>query len=194
MNKANEFKYKEQIVIGIFSSVIGLFTAWDLFVDAGMGTTINHIILEGLVVLCALAIFFRVIYLIFKNERDSNQLIQAELSQRMQSMQLESIKLREDNKKYKEESEKLIKGIGAIIDGQFDKWGLSKSEKEVALLLLKGLSHKEISEIRNTSEKTIRQQSSQVYQKSNLEGRAQLSAFFLEDLLLPNDASENQQL
>lgn len=183
----NEIKYKEQIVIGIFSSVIGLFTAWDLFVDAGMGTTINHIILEGLVVLCALVILIRVIFTIFRTERQANKIIQAELSLKMQSMQMESLKLREDNKKYKEASEKLLKGIGSIIDDQFDKWELTKSEKEVALLLLKGLSHKEISEIRATSEKTIRHQSSQVYQKSNLEGRAQLSAFFLEDLLLPSN-------
>ncbi len=52
-------------------------------------------------------------------------------------------------------------------------------------MLLKGLSHKEISEIRSTSETTIRQQALAVYRKSGLRSRAELSAFFLEDLLLP---------
>jgi DNA-binding NarL/FixJ family response regulator len=50
-------------------------------------------------------------------------------------------------------------------------------------LLLKGLSHKEIANLRSTSEATIRQQAASIYQKSSLSGRAALSAFFLEDLL-----------
>lgn len=49
--------------------------------------------------------------------------------------------------------------------------------------MLKGFSHKEIARIRSTSEATIRQQAAAIYQKSNLGGRAALSAFFLEDLL-----------
>lgn len=179
---------KEQLVIALFSIATGLFTAWDLFIDSGMGTTINHIVLEGFIVLCSVAIFLRVMYLLFKREREKNLLIQSNLTKQVQAMTLESLRLREDNKKYKEESQKLLKGIGEIIDSQFDKWSLSKSEKDVAILLLKGLSHKEIAEIRETSEKTIRHQSSQIYAKSGLEGRAQLSAFFLEDLLLPNSS------
>ena len=68
---------------------------------------------------------------------------------------------------------------------QINRWGLSVSEKEIALLLLKGLSHKEIAEVRNTAERTARQQAQAVYDKSGLAGRAQLSAFFLKDLLAP---------
>jgi DNA-binding NarL/FixJ family response regulator len=55
----------------------------------------------------------------------------------------------------------------------------------VGLLLLKGLSHKEVSEVRKTSETTIRQQALAIYRKAGLRSRAELSAFFLEDLLLP---------
>jgi DNA-binding NarL/FixJ family response regulator len=55
----------------------------------------------------------------------------------------------------------------------------------VALLLLKGLAHKEIADARETSERTVRQQSLAIYRKAGLSGRAELSAFFLEDLLLP---------
>jgi len=47
------------------------------------------------------------------------------------------------------------------------------------------VSLKEIAEFRSRSEKTVRQQASSVYSKANLENRASLSAFFLEDLLLP---------
>ena len=39
--------------------------------------------------------------------------------------------------------------------------------------------------IRDTSEATIRQQALAIYRKSGLRSRSELSAFFLEDLLLP---------
>jgi hypothetical protein len=52
-------------------------------------------------------------------------------------------------------------------------------------LLLKGLTHKEIAEARSTTETTIRQQALALYRKSGLRSRAELSAFFLEDLLRP---------
>jgi DNA-binding NarL/FixJ family response regulator len=82
-----------------------------------------------------------------------------------------------------------VDGLSKAIDQQLSKWKLSAAEKEVAFLLLKGLSLKEIAEVRNTSEKTARVQSIAVYSKSNLSGRSELSAFFLEDLLVPSNIS-----
>jgi DNA-binding NarL/FixJ family response regulator len=55
----------------------------------------------------------------------------------------------------------------------------------VALLLLKGLSHKEVATVRAVSERTVREQARSIYSKTGLTGRAALSAFFLEDLLAP---------
>ncbi len=66
---------------------------------------------------------------------------------------------------------------------QFDLWGFSKSEQEIALLLLKGLSFKEIASIRNRQEKTVRQQASAIYRKSGVMGRYEFSAWFFEDML-----------
>ncbi len=51
--------------------------------------------------------------------------------------------------------------------------------------MLKGLTHKEVAEVRATSETTIRQQALGVYRKAGLRNRSELAAFFLEDLLLP---------
>ena len=62
---------------------------------------------------------------------------------------------------------------------------LTPAEREVALLLLKGYEHKEIASLLGRSDRTIRQHAVSVYRKSNLSGRAELAAFFLEDLLLP---------
>jgi len=78
-----------------------------------------------------------------------------------------------------------LRELGAAIVRQFEAWGLTAAEQDVGLLLLKGFSHKEIARIRNTSEATIRQQATSLYQKAKLGGRAELSAFFLEDLLSP---------
>ena len=66
-----------------------------------------------------------------------------------------------------------------------ERWSLTPAEKEVALLLLKGLSHKEIAQARSITEATARQQARAVYRKAGLSGRNELAAFFLEDLLLP---------
>ena len=66
---------------------------------------------------------------------------------------------------------------------QLGRWELTAAEKEVAILVLKGLSHKEVADVRKTSERTARKQARAVYKKAGLDGRAALSAFFLEDLL-----------
>lgn len=87
--------------------------------------------------------------------------------------------------RWKRDSEVFIKGLSRSIDKQFDVWNLSPAEKDVALLLIKGLSLKEIADARHTSEKTIQAQSLAVYSKSAVRGRNELTAFFLEDLLAP---------
>lgn len=78
-----------------------------------------------------------------------------------------------------------LKGLGEAIDAQFSRWNLTEAEREVALLLLKGLSNKKVAAVRATSERTVREQARSTYSKAGLNGRAALSAFFLEDLLAP---------
>jgi DNA-binding CsgD family transcriptional regulator len=86
---------------------------------------------------------------------------------------------------WRENMSHLIKGLSQGIASQFEKWDLSMAEREVGLLILKGMSYKEIAILRDVSEKTVRQQAHAIYKKAKLSGRAALSAFFLEDLLLP---------
>ena len=62
---------------------------------------------------------------------------------------------------------------------------LTPAEREVAILLLKGHSHKRIARLTERSDQTVRQHATAVYRKSGLSGRAELAAFFLEDLMLP---------
>ncbi len=78
-----------------------------------------------------------------------------------------------------------LQGIKAEMERQFDQWEMTAAERDVGLLILKGLSHKEIATIRGTSETTVRQQAQSVYRKSDLPGKTAFSAYFLEDLLTP---------
>lgn len=87
--------------------------------------------------------------------------------------------------RWRTESRALLAGLSQAIDEQYSRWNLTEAEREVALLLLKGLSLKEVAAVRAITERTIRAQARAIYTKAGLTGRAALSAFFLEDLLAP---------
>jgi len=70
-----------------------------------------------------------------------------------------------------------------VMQKQFDAWMLTGSEQDVVLGLLKGLSFREVAEIRDTREKTVRQQAANVYRKAGVAGRHELAGWFFEDLL-----------
>ena len=82
-------------------------------------------------------------------------------------------------------AQKALEGLGEAIDQRFDAWQLTPAEREVALLLLKGYSHKHIARLTGRSDRTVRQHAASAYGKANLNGRVELAAFFLDDLLLP---------
>ena len=115
--------------------------------------------------------------------RRRSALLDAELA----AARAEARRSSEDARRWNREAQDLLQGLGAAIDRQFERWGLTTAEREVALLQLKGLRHKAIAELRQTSERTVRQQALTIYRKSGLDGRSDLAAFFLEDLLLPVD-------
>ncbi|MEE8498985.1 MAG: hypothetical protein V3S27_00325 [Kiloniellales bacterium] len=82
-----------------------------------------------------------------------------------------------------------LAGLKAGMDTQFHEWDMTAAEREVGLLVLKGLSHKEIAALRATTEATVRQQAQSIYRKSSLPGKTAFSAYFLEDLFAPEDAT-----
>ncbi len=100
--------------------------------------------------------------------------------------------IRKQAETWQTEAKHYLEGLVVKIDQQFNSWGLSTAEKDVALLLIKGYSIREIATLRDTSEKTIKQQNFSIYKKSNLTGRSELAAFFLEDLLLPSSSSKSK--
>lgn len=69
------------------------------------------------------------------------------------------------------------------INTSFKNWQLTNAENEIAWLIIKGFSFKEIADIRGVSEKTIGQQTSKIYKKSNTNNRHELMSLFLEEFI-----------
>lgn len=170
----------ERFTIASVLLVITIIMSVDIASDALKGASWGHLISEGLVALAAVVGLF---YLLRGNLR-----LQHSLAHERQR----ALELTAEAQKWRDEASKYIEGLSGAIDSQLSEWNLSPSEKEVALLLLKGLSLKEIATIRNTTEKTARVQSASIYAKSGLTGRSELAAFFLEDLLLPRFQKESE--
>jgi len=88
---------------------------------------------------------------------------------------------------WRERAGQSLRGLGEAVADQFERWGLTPAEREVAFLLLKGLSHKEIAAATGRSERTVRQHGVNAYQKAGVSGRAELAAYFFGDLGLPSE-------
>lgn len=87
---------------------------------------------------------------------------------------------------WKASAQAALDGLGRAVDAQFRSWKLTATEREIALMLLRGLGHKEIAALTGRSERTVRQHAGVVYEKAGLGGRAELAAYFLQDLMLPD--------
>jgi len=73
----------------------------------------------------------------------------------------------------------------SVVQKQFTTWQLTPAEQEIAVTLMKGLSFREVAEIRQIREKTARQHAANVYKKAGLSGRHELAGWFFEDLFSP---------
>jgi len=87
--------------------------------------------------------------------------------------------------------EQLRRASGAFMDllaERFAEWGLTPSEKDVALFAIKGMSTAEIAALRSTSEGTVKAQTNAIYRKAGVSGRSQLLSLFIEDLMRDDGA------
>jgi len=166
--------FDRPLLWGLYFVAVTVVMAVDLVADVLDGEGGLHLILEGVIALFALG---------------GGALMAGELRRRRQlsgRLRADLARAHADAMRWRGEAQELLQGLGAAIDRQFAAWQLSPAERDVALLMLKGLSHKEIAEVRATSERTVRQQAREVYRKAGVAGRAELAAWFLEDLLLPS--------
>lgn len=171
-------KQRERAVIASVLMLVAILVGVDIYNDSRQGVVVWHVLLEGLTGLLALAGVFYLLRGTLK------------LKHRLRQEMADFSAFKHEAEAWRAESRKYIDGLSLAIDQQLGKWKLSTAEKEVAFLLLKGLSLKEIADIRSTTEKTARVQSMAIYAKAGISGRSELSAFFLEDLLSPAPSSD----
>ena len=164
--------HERGVVVGTLL-LIAMLVAFDVGTDLLQGASGWHVVLEIAAGLAALA---GASYLL----RDSLR-----MRHRLATQARDFSAFRVQAAAWQAQARRHVDGLARSIDQQLDQWQLSVAEKEVAFLLLKGLSLKDIARVRGTAEKTVRAQSAAVYAKSGLAGRTELSAFFLEDLLVP---------
>jgi len=143
----------------LLQALCAMFFIGDVVIDLGQGDHLDdlHLILEAI---AALALSAGVIYLM-RELRDLNN--------RMAAMELGIRAARGD--------------MSNLIDAFFDQWRLTPSEREIALMVLKGIDNDSIAKMRGTAQSTVRAQCTRIYAKAQVDGRAQLLSIFMEELL-----------
>lgn len=166
------------VVAGVLLSI-----ALELIEDPGLSPLALAMELVSIVPTVLMSVGVVLLFRIARQQRDDQRTLIRDLEM-----------ARVQGQRWRAESRALLNGLGEAIDAQFARWNLTEAEREVALLLLKGLSLKEVATVRATSERTIRVQARSLYSKAGLTGRAALSAFFLEDLLAPIENSREAMM
>ena len=70
------------------------------------------------------------------------------------------------------------------INEQMDEWRMTRSEKDVAWLIIKGYRFSEIANARGVKESTTRLQATSLYAKAGVSGRAEFVAEIIQPLLM----------
>lgn len=144
----------------------------DVIYDYREGASITHIIMELSIAIVSFALITALTVGIWRQSR-SNTRLKAELASVSEANE-QTLPPALASARHE---------LALVLKKQFEDWQLTQTERKVAMLLLKGLSFKEIAAVRDTMEKTVRQQASTIYKKANVSGRHAFSAWFIEDLL-----------
>jgi len=154
----------------ILLTVYATYEVYDELSDLGQGESPLTVWMEILIVTSSLGFIFYVTQLLYKNQRQQKEMAQT----------LEQVKqqLHSSNKRLQESKE----AFRSTIEWQLDEWQLTQTQKDIALLLLKGLDTRQIADMRHVQEKTIRNHLSAIYDKSGLPGRHVFCAWFFEGL------------
>jgi DNA-binding CsgD family transcriptional regulator len=176
MDEEYEPRLRPILAIALISIFIG--GTIDLLLDAPKRWLSFHVVFELTMIAGALVLATSLWLRWWRAERSMVQLRQSLVTRKA------------ERDAWRESARRALEGLGRAVDEQFATWGLTPAERQVALHLMKGHSHKRIARLTDRSENTVRQHAAAVYEKAGLAGRAELAAFFLEDLMLPDDARE----
>jgi len=154
-------------------SLIAIMIVWDIAEDIAADASGIHVLVEFLMILAA-----AVGALYFWRQLQVEKHLRKELGRKLKTARAESVR-------WQEKEQDLTENLRRAINEQFAQWEFTENEKEIASYLLKGLSLKEITKIKGSTHHSVRQQAYILYRKAGLAGRAELSAFFLGGLMLP---------
>lgn len=163
-------------LFGVFAILVLISSGTDVIEEIMQGEPLQEMIDDVIVLLLGILVVWQI----------SRDLLNQKKSMDSLEQQLQSAKgqlARQDK-----DSTQLASQYRQVMQRQFERWKLTPSEEDVSLCLLKGLSFREIAAVRDTGERTVRQQAAAVYRKAGLSGRHELAAWFFEDMLI---ASEN---
>lgn len=160
-----------EIFFIVLLTLIALLNISDFVIDYREGSDTLHLLQEAFLVIASCGGIGYLLSEVMIRHRETDR-IKQQLVNANNNLLASNEKLKEISQHYSE-----------VINQQLADWSLTPSEMEVAKLLLKGLSFHEIADVRETKEKTVRQQASAIYRKSGLNGRHEFSAWFFEDFL-----------
>jgi DNA-binding NarL/FixJ family response regulator len=171
-NSGKHMLYIKELIIILMLAVVVFGSAADIVHDYREGAETAHLVIEAILIVVSFSLIGVLSAGVWRQSK-SNRQLKDELAavSKNAAGQLPS------------EVQAARHNLALVAERQFAEWELTKTEQEVAMLLLKGLSFKEIAAVRDTLEKTVRQQASSIYRKSGLSGRHAFSAWFIEDFL-----------
>ncbi|MDX1697045.1 MAG: hypothetical protein R3308_02110 [Thiohalobacterales bacterium] len=161
---------KDMLLVALLLVIMAV-SLYDLVIDTAQGASVLHVAIEGGIFLGATLLFGWLL-----NDQRHQRRALEELRREIAAEQ-------EAETQAPPEVAETRQRLGNLIQQQFEAWGLTDSEQAVGLLLLKGLSFREIAAVRETREKTVRTQASSIYRKAGVSGRHAFSAWFIEDFL-----------
>lgn len=98
-------------------------------------------------------------------------------------------RLREISKHEHDLGHAIRTGFDKILMAKFHAWSLTKSEREIAVLAIRGVSIAEISVHRKSKEGTVKSHLHNVYVKASVGSRSELLAVLMDELLYSHDLS-----
>ncbi len=173
--KAKERRATVLAGIIILQALCAAFFIGDVLTDMREGAHLNHALLAAESV-AAIALSGGVIFLMIELRRLLNRMNDMDAGLRVAQGQL-----------------------AEVMDGLFDDWNLTAAERDIAVMICKGLDNDEIARVRQTAAGTVRAQVTSVYAKSGAHGRSQFVSLFLDELMAddfggtgPQDAPTQQ--
>jgi DNA-binding CsgD family transcriptional regulator/membrane protein implicated in regulation of membrane protease activity len=163
------------ICVSLLLAEVGMFLLWELRrVGFGIADTANarvheHGFLFAVLIVAALGLIFT------------------------------GLALRRVLRRQKRQNDHLVHTTGAflkMIEEHFNDWCLTPSERDVALMALRGLTISEIAKLRQTRLGTIKSQCNAIYRKASVSGRPQLISLFIEELMgdgMPDSGTTAEQ-